>query len=453
MAEKERSKELVERDKSHVWHPFTQMREWERSEPVIIERGKGNYIYDTEGRRYLDCTSSLWVNVHGHRKAEIDRAIKGQLDKIAHSTLLGLGNVPSIELAKRLADISPRGLTRVFYSDNGSTAVEIALKIAFQYREQTVVKNRKRKFVAFTGAYHGDTFGSMSVGEIDVFVDKYRPLLFKTLRAPYPYCYRCPVKKKYPGCKLACLGELEKILDRHHSEITACVIEPLVQGAAGMVTAPDGFLKGVRRLTKKYDVLLIADEVATGFGRTGKIFACDVEKVAPDILCVAKGLTGGYLPLAATIVTDRIYRAFLGEYEEYRSFFHGHTYTGNPLGCVAALANLDVFDKEGTIERLVPKIEFLAKELKTLEELPHVGEARSRGLMAGVELVADKSTKKRFPAGDRVAHRVCMEARGDGIMIRNIGDTIIVLPPLSITEKEIRKTVRVLGDSIVKVAG
>ena len=442
--------ELIELDRRHVWHPFTQMSEWTRFEPLIIERGKGNYLFDTEGRRYLDGTSSLWVTVHGHGRPEINRAIKAQLDRVAHSTLLGLGNVPSIELAERLVDIVPGGLTRVFYSDNGSTAVEVALKIAFQYWSQTG-KPEKRRFVAFTGAYHGDTFGSMSVGEIDVFVDKYRPLLFKTFRAPYPYCYRCPLDKTHPECSLACLDELEKVLAEGHEEIAACVMEPLVQGAAGMVTSPPGFLRGVRELTEKYGVLLVADEVATGFGRTGRMFACEHEDVAPDILCLAKGITGGYMPLAATLTTEEIYEAFLGRYDELKSFFHGHTYTGNPLACAAALASLEIFERERTIEGLGPRIDLFGQGLEELGGLAHVGEARWRGLMAGVELVADKATKERFPSRERVAHRVCMEARDRGLIIRNIGDTIIIVPPLSVTEGEIRDILRILRASIENV--
>src|SRR3990170_2243555 len=341
---------LAALDHAHLWHPFTQMQEWVTEPPLIIEEGEGSRVRDMEGRWYWDGVSSLWVNVHGHRKPEIDRAIVAQLDKIAHSTLLGLGNAPSIELAQRLVRIAPKGLKKVFYSDNGSTAVEIALKMAFQYWEQTG-KPEKKQYIAFTGAYHGDTFGSMSVGEIDIFVKKYRPLLFSAVRAPYPYCYRCPVGKAFPDCKTACLKVFEDSLKKHGKEIAACIIEPLLQGAAGMVTSPPGFLKEVRRLTKKYNVLLIADEVATGFGRTGHMFACDAEGVSPDFLCLAKGITGGYLPLAATLTTDKIYKAFLGRYEDYRSFFHGHTYTGNPLGCAAAIASLDIFEKEKTWSR------------------------------------------------------------------------------------------------------
>lgn len=432
-------KDLAAMDKLHLWHPFTQMKEWESEDPLIIEKGRGNYLVDTDGRRYLDGVSSLWVNLHGHGKKEIDAAIKNQLGKIAHSTLLGLCNVPSIKLAKRLAGIAPRGLTKVFYSDNGSTAVEIALKMAFQYREQAKRGNKKRKFIAFNGAYHGDTFGAMSVGEIDIFVKKYRPLLFSTFRAPYPYCYRCPVGKARPDCKTACLVLFEDILKKHGKEITACVIEPLFQGAAGMITSPPGFLKEVRRLTKKHDVLLIADEVATGFGRTGHMFACEAEGVTPDFLCLAKGLTGGYLPLAATLTTDRVYRAFLGRYDGYKAFFHGHTYTGNPLGCAAAAANLDIFEDEKVLERLKPKISLLGRLLEDFNGLPGVGDVRQAGLVAGIELVKDKRTKEPYPPKERKAYRLCLAARKDGLIIRPLGDTIVIMPPLSIKENELKK--------------
>jgi len=446
-----RTKKLKDLDRRYVWHPFTQMREWMKEDPLVIEKGQGNYLIDTEGNRYLDGVSSLWVTVHGHGKREIDRAVKKQLSKIAHSTLLGLGNVPSIELAERLVKIAPGGLKRVFYSDDGSTAVEIALKIAFQYWEQTNKKNRKRQFIAFTGAYHGDTFGSMSVGEIDIFVKKYRPLLFHAFRAPYPYCYRCPVHKKYPDCKIACLGEFEKVLAKNHKEIAACIIEPLVQGAAGMIVSPPGFLKGVRRITKKYNVLLIADEVATGFGRTGKIFASDLEGVRPDILCLAKGLTGGYLPLAATLTTEKIFNAFLGNYDEFKAFFHGHTYTGNPLGCAAAIANLEIFEKEKVIDGLKGKIEFFAKLLEGLKNMPHVGDVRHMGLMAGVELVKDKKTKKPYSHEKRTGHHVCLEARNKGLIIRPIGDTLVIMPPLSIRKTELKRIFKIVRDSITEV--
>ena len=456
MAENSRLKVL---DKKYLWHPFTQMREWEKDDPLIIERGDGNYLIDTDGRRYLDGVSSLWVNVHGHRKKEIDDAIKKQIDKISHSTLLGLANIPSIELAEKLVKIAPKDLKKVFYSDNGSTAVEIALKMAFQYwNQQTGARGqgsgvRKTKFISFTGAYHGDTFGSMSVGEIDVFVKKYKPLLFHAFKAYYPYCYRCPINKTYPDCKTSCIKKFEDILKKYHNEIAACIIEPIVQGAAGMIVSPPGFLKEVRRLCTKYNVLLIADEVATGFGRTGKMFACEHEDVTPDFLCLAKGITGGYLPLAATLTTEKVYKAFLGRYEEFKAFFHGHTYTGNPLGCAAAIANLNIFKKEKTLQKLKPKIGLLSGLLEDFKTLSHVGDVRHKGLMAGIELVRNKRTKEPFPAEERVGHMVCIEARRHGLIIRPLGDTIVIMPPLSITNEEIKNIVKIVYKSIQTATG
>lgn len=437
-------------DKRYVWHPFTQMQEWDNEKPLIIERGEGNYLIDIHGNRYLDGGSSLWVNIHGHRKKELDLAIRKQLDKVAHSTLLGLGNIPSIVLAEKLVKITPEGLTRVFYSDNGSTAVEIALKMAFQYCQQlrTPYSKLRTRFVAFTGAYHGDTFGSMSVGEIDIFVKKYRPLLFKSFRAPYPYCYRCPVKKEYPDCNLACIKVFEDIVRRHHREIAACIIEPMLQGAAGMIISPPGFLKKIERLCRKYNILLIADEVATGFGRTGRVFACEHEGVRPDFLCLAKGLTGGYLPLAATLTTEKVYRAFLGRYDDFKAFYHGHTYTGNQLGCAAAIANIDTFNKDNTIKKISSKVRLLSSLLKDLKDLQHVGDIRQIGLIAGIELVKNKRTKRPYPSNERTGHRVCMEARGNGLIIRPLGDVIVLMPPLSIKEHELKRIVRTVHTCI-----
>ncbi|MBI5894376.1 MAG: adenosylmethionine--8-amino-7-oxononanoate transaminase [Deltaproteobacteria bacterium] len=449
---------LANLDKKFLWHPFTQMKEWGMQDNLIIERGKGNYLIDTNGRKYLDGVSSLWVNIHGHRKKEIDSAIKKQIDKISHSTLLGLGNIPSIKLAEKLVKIAPKGLTKVFYSDNGSTAVEIALKMAFQYWKQAIgnrqeAMGKKTKFVAFTNAYHGDTFGSMSVGEIDVFVKKYKPLLFPTFKAFYPYCYRCPINKTYPDCKISCIKRFEEILKSHHNEIAACIIEPIIQGAGGIIVSPPGFLKKVRQLCTKYKILLIADEVATGFGRTGKMFACEHENVSPDFLCLAKGITGGYLPLAATLTTQKIYNAFLGEYKDLKTFFHGHTYTGNPLGCAAAIANLEIFEKEKTIQRLEPKIKLLTQLLKRLKNLPYAGDVRQKGLMAGIELVKDKKTKKAFPMELRIGSKICMEARKHGLIIRPLGDTIVIMPPLSITTDEIRKMMDIIYRCVEFVGG
>ena len=438
---------LAETDKRYIWHPFTQMKVYQEMEPVIIERGEGAYLIDIHGRKYLDGISSLWVIVHGHCRKEINQAIIEQVGRISHSTLLGLSNPPAIELAKRLVEITPAGLERVFYSDNGSTGCEVALKLAFQY-QQLCGEGSKTRFISFKNAYHGDTLGAVSVGGIDLFHETFRPLLFPVLQAEAPYCYRCPLGLTWPGCGMECLGTLERIMKDHHQEIAALIIEPLVQGAAGMITQPPGFLSGVRKLCTRYEVLMIADEVAVGFGRTGRMFACDHEGVRPDLMVLAKGITGGYLPLAATLATEEIYKAFLGEYHESKTFFHGHTYTGNPVACAAALANLSVFEKENTVERLAPKIELLSQGLKRFADLPCVGEVRQRGFMVGIELVADKETKTSFSPEEQIGVKVIMEARKRGVIIRPLGDVIIIMPPLSITEGELEELVEVIYQSI-----
>ncbi|HEY6011717.1 MAG TPA: adenosylmethionine--8-amino-7-oxononanoate transaminase, partial [Nitrospirota bacterium] len=331
------------------------MRDWEQEPQTIIERGSGSILTDIHGNQYIDGVSSLWVTVHGHRKQEIDRAVSKQLGRIAHSTLLGLSNVPAIQLAEKLVAIAPPGLSRVFYSDSGSTAVEIALKIAFQYWQQKGPAYREKTgFISLREAYHGDTLGSVSVGGIDLFHNIYKPLLFGTTKIESPYCYRCPLGKTRARCKMACAKQAEEVIRKHSAHTAALIIEPLVQGAAGMLMQPPGYLRTIRRLCSKYEILMIADEVATGFGRTGKMFACEHEAITPDIMCVAKGITGGYLPLAATLTTDEIYRGFLGAYRDFRTFFHGHTYTGNPLACAAANASIDLFQKEKTLVKLKP---------------------------------------------------------------------------------------------------
>jgi adenosylmethionine-8-amino-7-oxononanoate aminotransferase len=425
------------------------MQEWEQEEPLIIEKGKGVSLIDTEGKQYLDGTSSIWVNLHGHRHPALDRAIKTQLDKIAHSTFLGLSNPPAIQLARELIRIAPKGLTRVFYSDNGSTAVEVSLKMAVQYWQQRHPKaGPKNTFLHLKLAYHGDTIGAVSVGNIELFHARFKSLLFPTLEADPPYCYRCPLNQTYPSCRMACLDPIEQILKKQHRDLAGFIIEPLVQAAAGMITAPPGYLTRIRELCTKYDVLLIADEVATGFGRTGKMFACQHEGVTPDLMAISKGLTGGYMPLAATVTTEEIYKGFLGKYEDFKTFFHGHSYTGNPLGCAVALANLDVFKKEKTLARLRPKIKTMARLLKPFLQLPHVGDIRQRGFMAAIELVEDKKTKKPYPLAARMGHRVTMEARNRGLLLRPIGNILILMPPLSTSLPELTSMVEILQASI-----
>jgi len=445
----ERNRELESDDKKYVWHPFTQMRGYEKEKPLIIEEGEGCILKDIEGNRYIDGVSSLWTNVHGHRKEKLDHAVTEQLDKIAHSTLLGLSNIPAIRLAKKLIEIAPTGLTKVFYSDNGSTANEIALKMAFQYHQQAPSGDRnKKKFIRLSNAYHGDTIGSVSIGGIDLFHSMYKDLLFPSFLVEAPYCYRCVLGKTYPSCELACLTQMEEMMKDHNGEIAALVIEPLVQGAGGILIQPPGYLKKVRELCTRYDIFMIADEVAVGFGKTGKMFACEHESVVPDIMALAKGITGGYLPLAATLVTEEIYEGFLGEYEEFKTFFHGHTFTGNPLACALAIANLEVFEGERTIDTLQEKIAHLTKKLDPFTSLDHVGEVRQCGFMVGIELVESRETKQLFPPEKRTGHRVIMEARKRGVIIRPLGDVIVLMPPLSISHKEIDQLCDAVYESI-----
>lgn len=451
---------LERSDKQYAWHPFTQMKDWMKNDIVIIERARGNYLYDTRGKRYLDGVSSLWCNVHGHQVREINDAIKRQLSRVAHSTMLGLSNIPAIELAEELIKIAPKGLSRVFYSDSGSSAVEIALKIAFQFWQQiSPYTRRKTKFLTFVNAYHGDTIGSVSLGGMDLFHNTYKPLLFETFKAPAPYCYRCPTGIKVQElngsrvqrCGMECLSGVERLIKCHRNELAAVVIEPLVQGAAGMVIQPKGFIKAIRKLCDKYNVLMVADEVATGFGRTGRMFACEHERVTPDIMTMAKGITGGYLPLAATLTTEKVFKAFLGEFKNNKTFFHGHTYTGNPLACAAALANLKIFRKEKTIRKLQPKIQLLRKELQKFYQLKNVGDIRQCGFMVGIELVKHSKTKEAFPYETRVGHQVILEARKQGVMLRPLGDVIVLMPPLSISIKELQFLLGVTYQSIARV--
>ncbi|HWI96772.1 MAG TPA: adenosylmethionine--8-amino-7-oxononanoate transaminase [Solirubrobacterales bacterium] len=412
-------------DRDHVWHPFTQQQAWHEEEPLMIEAGAGSHLVASDGQRYIDGVSSLWCTVHGHGHPEIDAAIAAQLEKVAHTTMLGLSHPGSAELAGRLIELAPPGLSRVFYSESGSTAVEIALKMAFQFQQQRGGQHRRRtSFVHLRDSYHGDTIGSVAVGGIDLFHSTYRPLLFQTHAAE-------------PGDA----ADLERVLACHEEEIAAVIVEPLVQGAAGMLTHPPGYLRQVRELCDRFGVLLICDEVATGFGRTGKMFACEHEDVAPDLLCIAKGLTGGYLPLAATLATERIYEGFLGTPEEYRTFFHGHTYTGNPLACAAALASLDVFESERTIERLQPKIALLREMLAEIEAMPEVTEVRGRGFMAGIDL------GQHDPAV-RMGHQVTLEARERGAIIRPLSDVVVLMPPLSISESDLRRLLEITRESI-----
>lgn len=447
-----RRKQLIDWDKKYIWHPFTQMQDYMGMEPLVVERGDGCYLIDVDGNKYIDGVSSLWVLVHGHGKKELLKAIEKQSKILCHSTLLGLANVPSTLLAKKLIEIAPRGLSRVFYSDNGSTSVEIALKMAYQYWQQKGEKKRKR-FISFTNAYHGDTIGSVSVGGIDLFHQVYGPLLFKTYKAPSPYCYRCSLKLERETCGLACVEVFEKVVKACHEETCAVIIEPLVQGAAGMILQPPGWLNAVWRVAKEHNLLFITDEVATGFGRTGSMFACEEEEIFPDFMCVAKGITGGYLPLAATLSTEEVFNGFLGQFDEFKSFFHGHTYTGNPLACAVAVENIDLFKKDKVIQKLQRKISILRKGLERLKELPHVGEVRQKGFMVGIELVKSRKTKRSYPVSDKIGQKVIWEARKRGVIMRPLGDVIVLMPPLAIEGPTLEELIDVTYESIKAVTG
>ena len=439
-------------DHAHVWHPFTPLADWETSEPLVIDRAEGVYLFDTDGRRYLDGVSSLWCNVHGHRHPTLDAALRAQLDQVAHTTLLGVTHPAAIELARQLVERAPAGLTRVFFSDDGATAVEVALKMAFQYwRQKPRPEPARTKFLALGGAYHGDTLGDVSVGGVERFHAVFGPLLFPAVRVPAPHCYRCPLGLSRPDCATACLGEVERALQAHVGAIAAVVVEPLVQGAAGMIVHPDGYLRGLRDLTRKHDTLLIADEVAVGLGRTGTLFACEQEAVSPDFLCLAKGLTGGYLPLAATLTTEEVRSAFLGTALDGKTFCHGHTYGGNPLGAAVALATLRVFDDESTLDVLPAKIARLSQRLEEFARQPHVGDVRQRGLIAGIELVADVARRTPFEWSEQVGARVCQKARQRGLLIRPLGDVLVVMPPLSITVAQLDGMIDVMMQCTAEV--
>ncbi|MCA9524290.1 MAG: adenosylmethionine--8-amino-7-oxononanoate transaminase [Myxococcales bacterium] len=439
---------LRELDSRYLWHPFTQMAAWAAEEAPIIVAGEGSELIDEGGRRYLDGVSSLWCNVHGHRHPALDSALRAQLGKIAHTTMLGLSNEPAIRLAERLIAVAPAQLTRVFYSDSGSTAVEVALKMAFQYWQQVGAPQRT-EFVAFENAYHGDTIGSVSLGGIDRFHQLYRPLLFDAHRVPYPGVRRWPLDRRETLCDDH-IAPLRQLLRERAERIAAVVVEPLVQGAAGIITAPDGFLGELRRLCDEHRVLLIVDEVATGFGRTGTLFACEHEAVSPDVLCLAKGISGGYLPLAATLTREAIYEAFLGAHDEFRTFFHGHTYTGNPLACAVGLASLELFESERRLEQVGARIGQLEAWLPRLLELDHVAEVRQRGLMLGIELQLDVPRGTPYPVAERRGHQVVIAARRRGAVIRPLGDTIVLMPPLAIGEAELASLLEITRQSIVE---
>jgi adenosylmethionine---8-amino-7-oxononanoate aminotransferase len=474
---------IAQLDHKYVWHPFTQMRDWLRSEPLVIVSGKGAVLRDIHGRQYLDANSSIWTNLHGHNHPKINAAISRQLKQIAHSSALGLANEPASLLAEKLvqvANFKPNGLPRrsaakagrhlekVFFSDDGSTALEVALKLAYEFSRR-VKKLKKPEFLSLQGAYHGDTVGAVSLGHIDLFHKSYGGLLFKTGQAMSPYCYRCPFNRAKPEradaretrkCSWECVSKTEQQFaaqKKKGNPYAAFVFEPLMQGAAGMIPQPNGWLNRVSEIARSHGALLIADEVMTGFGRTGaqkhgpspsNWFACSRENVQPDFLCLAKGLTGGYLPMAATLTTHEVFNAFLGNYDEFKSFFHGHSYTGNQLGAAAALANFEILhDTKSVLARQQLEAD-LSRELQSLWQLPCVGDIRQVGLVAGIELVKNWHTREPFDLRERAGIRVCETMAARGVLTRPIGNVIVLMPPYCTTRTQLKKIIAVLRESI-----
>lgn len=440
------TQELVKKDLKYIWHPDTQMKDYENENPIIIERGKGIYVWDTDGNKYIDAVASWWVNTLGHSNSRLNKSLTEQAEKIEHILLAGFSHVPAIELAEELINISADNLTKVFYSDNGSTAVEVALKMAFQYWLQ-IGKPEKKKFVALKNSYHGDTLGAVSVGGVDIFYKIFKPLLFDIFQAESPYCYKCPLCLDKENCNVECIKYVEEIFEQNHNEIAAIVVEPLVQGATGMRMYPASYLKKLADLCKKYDILLIDDEVAMGFGRTGKMFAYEHAQIEPDIVCLAKGITAGYMPLAVTLATDEIFNAFYDD-NIYKAFFHGHSFTGNPLACALAVENLKIFKEEKIIENLQSKIEFFHKELEKLNELKHVGEVRYTGMIGAVEIVEDKRTKKLFDSDLKIGKKIYNEALKLGAILRPLGNVVYFIPPYVITEEEIKQLISIAYEAI-----
>lgn len=427
---------LIEKDLRNIWHPYTQMNDCRKFPPILIEKARGMKLYDDKGNFYYDTIASWWCNVHGHNHPAIKKAIKDQLDSLEHVLFAGFTHKPAILLAEKLVDITPRGLTKVFFSDNGSTAVEAALKLSFQYWQNIGKKNKKR-FVSLDMGYHGDTIGAMSVSGVGLFNSIFNDLLVPSFKAPVPYCYRCPMGKCRQSCDMECADALEKILKDKKHEIAAIILEPLVMAAGGMIIYPKEYLSRAAKLAKKYNVHLIVDEVATGFGRTGKMFACDHAGVSPDFMCLSKGITSGYLPLGVTLTSDEIFDAFCDDNDRSKTFYHGHTYTANPISCAAALASLDVFRKEQTLARAGRLAPILHRGLDELKDLPIAGDVRCIGMVGAVELVKNKKTKERFGLKNGIGSQVYREGLKRSIILRPLGDVIYLFQPLCIKPEEL----------------
>jgi adenosylmethionine---8-amino-7-oxononanoate aminotransferase len=430
--------DLQARDLQHVWHPCSQMKDYEQFPPIVIKNGEGVWLYDENSNRYLDAVSSWWVNLFGHGNKRISRALSEQAFTLEHVIFANFTHEPAVKVAEKLVALTPPGLNKVFFADNGSASIEVALKMSFQYHMQTG-KTSKKRFLALTDAYHGETLGALSVGGVDLYNEVYHPLLLDTVRAQGPDCFRCPFHEKPDSCQAQCIQYVEEKLEAHHEEITAVIIEPLIQAAAGMKMYPPIYLKKLRELCTGYDVHLIADEVAVGFGRTGTLFACEQASISPDFMCLSKGLTGGYLPLSVVLTTDTVYDAFYDEYGTMKAFLHSHSYTGNTLACRVALEVLTMFEEESYIELIQQKGDLMRKlAIEAFSHLPYVGEYRQIGFVGAIELVADSVTKEPLPSEERIGYQIYQRALEQGLLIRPLGNILYFMPPYVISPEEMR---------------
>ncbi|WP_099190773.1 adenosylmethionine--8-amino-7-oxononanoate transaminase [Tepidibacter mesophilus] len=442
--------ELQKKDLKYIWHPCSQMKDYETFDPIVIKKGEGVFLEDMNGKRYLDAVSSWWVNLFGHSNKRINEAIYKQANKLEHVMLANFSHEAAIELAQKIVNITPKGLNKIFFGDNGSSAVEIALKLSFQYHQQ-IGKKKKIKFVKISDAYHGETLGALSVCDVELYNKVFNPLLLDVIKVQGPDCYRCEYKLDRKTCKAECFENMEKNIEKQHEEISAIIIEPMIQGAAGMKIYSAKYLKKLRKLCDEYDINLIADEVAVGFGRTGKMFACEHAEISPDIMCLSKGLTAGYMPLALTLMTDKIYNAFYDEYSKLKAFLHSHSYSGNALGCAVAVETLDIFKDENIIEKNIIKSNLLTKKVHNiLNELPHVGEYRQLGMIGAIELVKNKESKEAFDWKSRVGYQIYKIALKKGVLLRPLGNVIYFMPPYVIDDKEMDLMVNTARDSIIE---
>lgn len=440
--------DYVKRDLKYIWHPCAQMKDYQELNPIVIEKGEGVWLYDIEGNKYLDCISSWWTNTLGHSNKRINEAIKKQIDNIEHVIFANFSNKPAIDLAEKLVNITPDRLTKVFFSDNGSSAVEIALKMSFHYNMQKG-NTKKKRFVALSDAYHGETLGALSVCDIDDYNKIYNPLLVDTIRVEGPDCYRCKYGLTRDNCDAECFENMEKCMEEKHEEISAIIVEPMVQGAAGMKIYSPIYLKKLRKICDKYDIHLIADEIAVGFGRTGEMFACNHAQISPDFMCLSKGISAGYMPMSVVMTTDELYDCFYGDYNEGKAFLHSHTYAGNAMGCAIALENLKIFEEDNIIENNTKKAELIKRlTLEKSKTSKHVGEVRSIGMITAIEIVEDKFTKKGYPWQMRVGYEIYKIALSKGLILRPIGNVLYFIPPYIINEEEMNFMVNTCFQSI-----